>query len=209
MAFPIPIASVLSGASIDQLAYWRRSTAKAEPLLVPETKRSGRYLYSWGDIVALRSIVFLREEKSLPKIRGAVRRLRGFEVAERMHLSKYTLARTSESIYVRRPDGEILDLERSPGAILDETLMADVLEPFESKGALVPSLEHPRDHLDVDPDILDGFPVVSGSRVPFHLVASLADEGVGAAEIIEIYPSVDPSGIQDAQEFARLVQLAA
>jgi uncharacterized protein (DUF433 family)/DNA-binding transcriptional MerR regulator len=209
MAFPVPIASVLSGASIDQLGYWRRPTAKAEPLLVPETKRSGRYLYSWADIVALRSIVFLREEKSLPKIRRAVRQLRGFEAGQWVHLSQYTLARTSESIYVRRPDGEILDLERSPGAILDETLMADVLKPFESKGAVVPSLEHPRDHLDVDPDILDGFPVVSGSRVPFHLVASLAEDGADAAEIIEIYPSVDPSGIEDARSFARQVHLAA
>jgi uncharacterized protein (DUF433 family) len=158
---------------------------------------------------ALRSIVYLREEKSLPEIRRAVRQVRGFESGQWVHLSQYALARTSESIYVRRPDGEILDLERSPGAILDETLMADVMAPFEARGNIVPSLEHPRDHLVVDPDILDGFPVVSGSRVPFHLVASLADEGAEPAEIIEIYPSVDPSGIADAQEFARQVQSAA
>ncbi len=209
MAFPVPIASVLSGASIDQLAYWRRRTSKDEPLLVPETKRGGRYLYSWADIVALRSIVFLREEKSLPKIRRAVRTLRGFEAGQWGHLSEYTLARTSESIYVRRPDGEILDLERSPGAILEEVLMADVLQPFESRGVLVPSFAHPRKHLDVDPDVLDGFPVLRGTRVPFHLVASLAAEGADAAEIIEIYPSVNPDGIDDAKDFAEQVQLAA
>lgn len=209
MAFTVPIASVLSGASIGQLAYWRRPTEKAEALLVPETKRAGRYLYSWADIVALRSIVYLREEKSLPRIRRAVRQLRALEADEWEHLSKYTLARTSESIYVRRPDGQILDLERAPGAILEETLMSDVLAPFEAKGKVVPALEHPREHLDVDPDILDGFPVISGSRVPFHIVASLAEDGADAAEITEVYPSVDPRGIPDAQDFAQQVALAA
>jgi DNA-binding transcriptional MerR regulator len=86
VAFPVPIASVLTGATIAQLAYWRKETSSAAALLVPEGKRSGRYLYSWADVVALRSIVYLRSEKSLPRIRRAVATLRRLEADEWTHL---------------------------------------------------------------------------------------------------------------------------
>src|SRR3954452_4347312 len=59
------IDSTLSGATVDQLSYWRRRTVADAPLLVPSGRRGGRYLYSWADVVALRSIVYLRQEKSV------------------------------------------------------------------------------------------------------------------------------------------------
>ena len=209
MAFPAPIASVLTGASQRQLGYWRRSTGSDEPLLVPAAKRGGRYLYSWADIVALRSIVYLRQEKSLPKIRKAVKILRGLQADEWDHLAQYRLARTAETIVVVTPSGEILDLERAPATVLEEVLMADVLGPFETDGRRVPALSQPLPYLAVNPQVLGGFPVIAGSRVPFHLVAALADEGADETEITETYPSVDPRGIHDAQEFAGQVALAA
>jgi uncharacterized protein (DUF433 family)/DNA-binding transcriptional MerR regulator len=208
--FPVPIASVLTGASVRQLAYWRKRTPSAPPLLVPSARRSGRYLYGWGDIVALRSIVYLRQEKSLHKIRRAVETLRHLEAEEWEHLSRYHLVSTPNTIVVQTPDGQLLDLEQVPGAVLDETLMADVLDPFETKdGDLVPALRRPRPHLLVDPQVLGGYPVIAGSRVPFDLIAGLADEGSKPAEIIEMYPSVDRRAIPDAREFAHQVALAA
>ncbi len=206
MAFPVPIASYLSGATPRQLGYWRRPTASAPALLEPAAYRSGRYLYSWADVVALRAIVYLRQEKSLPRIRRAVGTLRELEATEWEHLSKYRLARTAETIIVETPRGEILDLERAPGTVLERILMRDVLGVFESRdGREVPALERPRPFLTVDARVLGGYPVVAGSRVPFDSVASLADEGAAGAEIIELYPSVNPRGIPDAQDFARHV----
>lgn len=210
MAFPVPIASVLSGASVDQLAYWRKPTRAAPPLLVPETKRSGRYLYSWADVVALRSIVYLRQEKSLPRIRRAVELLRALESDQWEHLARYTLIGTKQSILVRTPAGDLLDLEQQPATVVDEVLMADVLDSFSTRdGRSVPALRKPRPMLTVDPYVLAGYPVIAGTRVPFDVVAGFADEGVPAAEIIEMYPSVQPESVEDAQDFARQVAKAA
>lgn len=209
MAFSAPLTSVLSGASPRQLDYWRRRTPSAEPLLVPASKKSGRYLYSWADVVALRAIVFLRQEKSLHKIRRAVSTLRQLEADEWDHLAQYRLTWTAETIVVQTPKGELLDLERSPGNVLDSVLMSDVLGSFQANGRSVPALPKPEPMLTVDPHILNGYPVIAGSRVPFHLVASLADEGAQPGEIVELYPSVDPAGIPDAQRFARQVELVA
>lgn len=209
MAFPVPIASVLSGASVDQLAYWRKRTPSAPPLLVPEAKRSGRFLYSWSDVVALRSIVYLRQEKSLPRVRRAVELLRALEANEWEHLARYTLISTKSSILVRTPSGQLLDLEHQPGTVVSEILMRDVLAPFSTRnGREVPGLENPRRLLAVNPRVLAGYPVIAGTRVPFDVVAGLADDGVPTAEIIEMYPSVDPDSIDDARDFAEQVARA-
>lgn len=209
VAFPVPIASVLSGASVDQLAYWRKRTPSAPPLLVPESRRSGRFIYSWSDVVALRSIVYLRQEKSLPRVRRAVELLRALEADEWEHLARYTLISTKSSILVRTPSGYLLDLERQPGTIVSEILMRDVLAPFTTReGRAVPDLEKPRRLLAVNPRVMAGYPVIAGTRVPFDVVAGLAEDGVPTAEIIQMYPSVDPASVGDAQDFASQVAKA-
>lgn len=206
MAFPVPIASVLTGATVAQLAYWRKNTPTAPALLVPEGKRAGRYLYSWADVVALRSIVYLRSEKSLPRIRQAVARLRGLEADQWTHLARYTLISTPKTILVRTPDGQLLDVGAQPGTVLDEVLMKDVLEPFETRsGRRVPALKNPRPHITVDPRVLGGYPVLAGTRLPFDSVAALADDKLDADEIAEIYPSATAEAIADATAFAEQV----
>jgi uncharacterized protein (DUF433 family)/DNA-binding transcriptional MerR regulator len=206
MSFPVPIASVLTGATIRQLAYWRRPTRSSDALLTPEGKRRGRYLYSWGDVVALRSIVYLRQEKSLPRIRRAVDHLRLLEADEWTHLSAYRLISTDSTIVVRTPSGQLLDLELQPGTVLDEVLMSDVLAPFQtSSGRNVPALKHPRPRIAVDPAVLGGYPVIAGTRVPFDVIAQLAEDDLAPAEITSIYPSVDPEAVDDATDFARQV----
>lgn len=210
MTFPVPITCVLSGATVDQLAYWRKTTPSAPPLLVPEFKRSGRFLYSWSDVVALRSIVYLRQEKSLPRVRRAVELLRSLESDQWEHLAHYTLIGTPSSILVRTPAGQLLDLEQQPGTVLEEVLMRDVLDEFTTRdGRVVPALETPRRGLTVDPRVLAGYPVITGTRVPFDVVASLAEDGMQTAEIVQLYPSIDPDSVGDARDFAEQVATAA
>jgi uncharacterized protein (DUF433 family) len=210
VAFPVPIASVLTGATIAQLAYWRKDTPSAPALLVPEGKRSGRYLYSWADVVALRSIVYVRSEKSLPRIRRAVATLRALEADEWTHLAGYSLISTQRSILVRTPKGQLLDVGEHPGTVLEEILMRDVLEPFETRtGRVVPALKQPRPHITVDPGVLGGYPVLAGTRVPFDAVAALADDDLDADEIAAIYPSVQREAIADATAFAEQVAAVA
>ena len=210
MAYPIPLTAALSGATVDQLAYWRKTTATHPPLLVPEAKRGGRYLYSWADVVALRSIVYLRQVKSLPRIRRAVQTLRALDPDEWRHLSSYKLAATGTSIVVVTPDGDVLDVDEHRGTVLNEVLLGDVLARFErDDGRSVPAFDRPKDNLTIDPRVLGGYPVVSGTRVPYDVVAGLADEGYTEAEIIELYPSVKPESIADATAFAQDVAGAA
>jgi uncharacterized protein (DUF433 family)/DNA-binding transcriptional MerR regulator len=210
MAFPVPLAVTLSGATVDQLAYWRRRTRSHPPLLEPEAKRGGRYLYSWADIVAVRSIVYLRQVRSLPRIRKAVETLRRLDEHDWEHLARYSLATTGDSIVVVTPKGEVLDVDAQPGTVMDPILLGDVLRGFRTDaGRDVPALRTPKPHLSVDPGVLGGYPVVVGTRVPYDVVASLADDGYSEAEIIQLYPTVKPGTVADARDFAQEVAAAA
>jgi uncharacterized protein (DUF433 family) len=53
-----------------------------------------------------------------------------------------------------------------------------------------------------DPEILRGTPVVRGTRIPVHDVASLVDAGTPFQETLEIYPSLTPSLIGSASIYA-------
>jgi len=54
-----------------------------------------------------------------------------------------------------------------------------------------------------DPEILRGTPVIRGTRIPVHDVASLVDAGTPHDEIREIYPGLTPSQIALASIYAK------
>ena len=54
-----------------------------------------------------------------------------------------------------------------------------------------------------DPEILRGTPVIRGTRIPVHDVASLVDAGTPAQEILDIYPSLTQSQIGLASIYAK------
>ena len=54
-----------------------------------------------------------------------------------------------------------------------------------------------------DPEILRGTPVIRGTRIPVHDVASLVDAGTAVQEILESYPSLTPSQIGLASIYAK------
>ncbi|MGY6651397.1 MerR family transcriptional regulator [Amycolatopsis sp. TRM77291] len=80
--FPTGLTSVLSGASVAQLRSWNRTG-----LLVPEVATEPYLLYSYRDVVALRSVVHLRREQSLQKIRKAFTNANELDFSE--HPSRY------------------------------------------------------------------------------------------------------------------------
>jgi uncharacterized protein (DUF433 family) len=185
---------------VRQLQYWRDSD-----LLEPEFGKSGgRLLYSFPDVVALRTFVFLREQASLQLIRKAVGALRDFGNLD--HLSAYVLVSDGERIVLREPSGDAVDLTGAPGQYRVPGTMQDDFRRFTNRqGDTVVDLRKPRRRLCVDPETHGGYPVIAGTRLQFDLVSSLVDDGVAPEEVKAFYPSVGPAAARDATEFAHLV----
>lgn len=207
MAVPTHVAAALSGATYNQLVYWRSSRGGAASLLVPEYRHGRTWLYSFRDVVALRTFAYLREDVSLQKIREAVRTLGDLGDAE--HLSEYRLYAADGSVVWVPPDGDHVDLVARRGQLRAGVVMRDVFGAFENRGGRkVLPLLRPYRHITVDPQLRGGFPVVRDTRIPYDLVASLVRAGTRSNQVRELYPAVSPAGARDAARMADYVDRA-
>ncbi|MFC4119047.1 DUF433 domain-containing protein [Nonomuraea zeae] len=202
MSYSPKLAAALSGATLRQLAHWRKASAGRGAVLVPEVSGIRPILYSFRDLVALRTCVKLRNDASLQKIRRALDTLRD-DLREREHLSEYRLVADGSTIYLVEP-GQATDLVRRKANVVIHELV-DVLRPFYRDGRHIPDLLQPRDHVTVDPAVRGGMPVIEGTRVPYDEVAALLRDGVSADRISEYFPSVTAAAAQDAMDFADYV----
>jgi uncharacterized protein (DUF433 family)/DNA-binding transcriptional MerR regulator len=209
MPFPTLEAAALSGATVRQLNYWRTPRRDQDPLLVPEYREGRTYLYSFRDLVALRTFVYLRGTLSLQKIRRAVHLIEN--LGDQEHLSGYLLYATGDTIVWIQPMHETgewryTDLVSLPGQEAIPVIMEQVLGPFKTEtGKKVLALRSPLPRISVDPEVLGGFPVVAGTRVPYDLVSGLIRDGVPPREVRTFYPSVDAAGARAAERFASYV----
>jgi uncharacterized protein (DUF433 family)/DNA-binding transcriptional MerR regulator len=202
MAYEPRVAAALTGATLGQLGYWRKTG-----VLAPELSEARPVLYSLRDLIALRTAVYLRTDRSLQAIRKALQTLH--DIGETDHLSSYRLvSQGRKSIALVRDDGAV-DLVERPGQSLTVVKLGDVLRSFPLGDVEVPNLLHPRRRLSVDPQVRGGHPVVAGTRVPFELVASLVRDGVAPEKIADFYPSVTAAAARDAADFADYVDRAA
>ncbi len=207
MSYRPVVAAALSGASLGQLSYWRSSRSSEAPLLAPAFHvPRARVAYSYRDVVALRTFVYLRSQNvSLQRVRRAVRSLRG--LGELDHLSSYRLVAVGRDVVWQVSDEFAVDLTRQPGQqVIAE--MVDILAAFRGPRPAtreVVALHSPAQGLEIDPDIRGGYPVIEGTRVPYDVVASLLDDGVSAEDVARFYPSVSAAAAFGAVAFARYV----
>jgi uncharacterized protein (DUF433 family)/DNA-binding transcriptional MerR regulator len=202
MSYSPKLAAALSGATLRQLVHWRKAGAGRGAVLVPEISETRPILYSFRDVVALRTCVKLRNDASLQKIRRALDTLRA-DLREREHLSAYQLVADGSTIYLVEP-GQATDLvHRTANVVIHE--LVDVLRPFYRDGRHIPDLLQPRDHVTVDPAVRGGIPVIEGTRVPYDEVAALLRDGVPVERISDYFPSVTASAALDAVDFADYV----
>lgn len=202
MAYSTQMAAALSGATTGQIKGWRQDRGRG-PVLVPEIQSRPKALYSFRDVLALRSFARLREKFSLQDIRKAMNNLAA--MGELAHPSSYTLIEDGKTIVLYGDDTHSTDLLRKPGQRVIATL-ADIMEPFAPRpGVIIPHLLRPRAHVTVDPETQSGQPVITGTRVPYDAVTELLNDGVPADEIADYYPGVTAEAVQDAVDFARYV----
>ena len=202
MAYPIALTTALTGASPNQLYVWNKSG-----FLTPEisTDSTTGFLWSFRDLVALRTFMKLRSSFSLQKIRKAMSNLRDLNLTE--HPSSYTLTSDNDSIFLVE-DKDATDLLKRSGQRMI-TNLDDVFKGFthpNNKGFVV-DFRAPRPRLEIDEHRLGGFPTIRGTRVAYDSVATLiADGSIAPEDAGEYYVGVDAKSAVDALDFYRQVE---
>lgn len=204
MPFSTALVAAHSGLTERQVRYWSKPQRGWPPLVKPEY-RARPALWSFRDLVALRMLARVREGTPLPQIRAAVKAVRKLTGGE--HLSAHTLRAAGRTV-LWLPDGEGSKVGVDPltGQQADRILLSDVLGEFDGERGKVLDLTNPYPGVSVDPQVLSGFPVAAGTRVPYDLIAGLVRDGVPPDEVRHYYPSVTEEGARDAERFATYVE---
>ena len=160
-AYTADRAAALSGVPISTVHYWSR-----HHVLVPSISATRIKLWSYADLMGLRTIYWLRQEKleavdgsaiprsTMPAVRRAMTRLRELDLAlwteERGPAVRVTRA---GDVFVVTDDGtEGTWREQAMGDVLD------LIAPFQTEHSTGPDLHTPRPHLRIVPGKLAGSP---------------------------------------------------
>lgn len=194
--FPTDLTSTLTGASVRQLRRWNTTG-----LLVPEVQSKRKLLYSFRDVVALRTVVRLRSEAaSLQKMRRAFANMPALDFTE--HPSRYQFGTNGKTIVIADAGGNTIDLVKNPGQYQMHSL-AEIFASFTTnRGEVVVDFLRPRKHLEIRAGRMGGWPTIADTRIPYDTIANLlADGDIAPEEVSYYYPEVDADAARDALDF--------
>jgi uncharacterized protein (DUF433 family) len=209
-AYPADRAAALSGVPKSTVHYWARKR-----ILVPSVSRERVKLWSYSDLLGLRTISWLRATKAAPDgyvvpatAMQAVRRALG-ALAE-LDLELWTDER-SPNVGVDRRGQIVIDpggqAVRPGGQQLLDAESLDVLRPFElGQTQRGPDLVAPRPRLRIVPGKLAGAPHVHRTRIETEALAALRRRGLIASKIVRLYPVIESADVEQALDLERQLQ---
>jgi uncharacterized protein (DUF433 family) len=203
-AYTADRAASLSGVPRSTIHDWARND-----VLVPSVSQERVKPWSYSDLLGLRTIYWLRQEKThddgrsiqpttMPKVRRALSELRRLDVS--LWEADGPRIRVDQTGHVFVVDGEdrILDGNASGQTILP---YLDLIAPLQTfAGAKGPDLNRPRPNLRILPGKLSGSPHIEATRLETVAVAALSRRGFSILEIHDFYPFADGTAIAEAIE---------
>jgi len=210
-AYTADRAAALSGVPKSTVHYWAR-----HDVLVPSISPERVKLWSFADLMGLRTIYWLRREKqsgegdaipksSMPTVRKALAKLHELEVELWTEQAGPNVAvDRAGQVYVRTND----TVANAAGDHALDPDMLDLIAPFTTREGLQgPNLFAPRPRLRIVPGKLAGSPHVAESRVETQALAALANRELPVAKIYRLYPALEPVAVDEALDLER--QLSA
>jgi uncharacterized protein (DUF433 family) len=196
-AYTTERAAALSGVPKSTAYDWAR-----KGLFLPSVSQKP-LLWSYTDLLALRTIYWLRQPKmafdrdvpatSMPKVRSALQQLKDLEPLEGGHAA----------IAVTLAGEVVLNADAMPLQLLDGQYLArdlvNIVGPFEGlEGTRGPDLLWPRPTVQILPGKISGAPHISGTRVPTQSISALADRGFSVDQLVKIYPFVSRDALGES-----------
>lgn len=207
-AYPADRAAALSGVPISTVHYWARTD-----VLTPSISSTKVKLWSYTDLMSLRTIYWLRQRKvttdgadipptAMPAVRRALRALR-----DDLDLGLWT--EDLRPTVVIDPSGELYIVPQDTGP---ETLagerpldpdLFDLIAPLTTHAAQGPDLHRPRPHLRIVPGKLSGSPHLAHTRIETVAIAALTDRGFSTDKVEKLYPHARPVALAEAVDLER------
>jgi uncharacterized protein (DUF433 family) len=205
IAFTADTVSKLTGLTVRQLQHWDRVGFFTPSLADPERRRPHSRIYSFQDVVSLRTIARLRERgvsfHEMRKVGEFFDANPGADWANRRFfvVGKRVFFTHEDAVLAARPLGQHVDR-----CVLDlGTVVADVEQRVLS---LPVRLEAEIGTITRDRFIMGGVPVLAGTRIPTATVTWFHDNGYSVEAILQEFPRLTASDVQAAIAYEHAVR---
>jgi uncharacterized protein (DUF433 family) len=199
-------AAALAGIPLRTLHHWAH-----EDIFRPSVSPDPRdYLWSWGDLLALRAMDWLRRKKDdplLPKV--SMRKIRvALAELEKDSLPRHKLRELAVSsdgeLFFQAPDGQAVRADASRQEAMPSVL--NLVSAYNDRG---PDLLEPRSLLRILPGKLHGEPHIVHTRISTAVLYELHREGYSDDQIRRMYPDVSEDALRQAIELEQSLISAA
>jgi uncharacterized protein (DUF433 family) len=201
-AYTLPTASHLSGISESRLRQWDKNGFFVPSFAAPDRRRHYSRIYSFRDIVALRAIQELLDRgvpirrakefadvlRSLPEDAWPQQR---FYVAAGDAFFSY-----QDAVVAAGPLGQ-----PGTGDIVEVDLRSVVDDVVDRVGQLSKRSDDEIGRITSDRYIMNGVPILAGTRTPTAVVYELYRDGYSVEQIRKEFPRLTPDDIRAAIEF--------
>lgn len=195
-AFTLEQASRLGRVSARQASYWARERILVPSILYDRTRRPNRYLYSFTDVVGLRTLGLMRNEYglSLQSLRRAATALHDHSDRPWSELRFWI---RGKDLFFQDPSTHDLvsamDGSQTTLSIEIEPIAASVKAEAETLW-----IRKPEDigQIERRRNVLHNQPVIKGTRVPVSSIINLANDGMDIDDIVRAYPSLTPDDVR-------------
>lgn len=205
-AFNIEQVRKLTGISTTRLVDWD-NTGFFEPSYAYEDRRSPfSRIYSFADVVGLRTLNILRTKVSMQHLRRAAKRLKKHSGRPWSELTLYVLNR---EVHFSLPGSEHIE-----GAISGQEALPIPLENIaaDMRGRAEQMKERDTTtigHVSERRSVMGGEECIAGTRIPLATVRSYGQAGLDAKEIRRRFPTLEVEDIMLALESVEQLTQAA
>lgn len=211
LAFTLEQASRATGISESRIRYWD-STGVLSPSLVDD-EHGGAYsrIYSFRDLVGLRTIAELRDrfEVSLQGLRTVGERLKRHSKTPWSEMRFYASGR---HLFFRDPESEVLLSALEPGQIALAAALDLVRVEKETRNRanrLVGRTQDQFGHFVQNRYIAGNRTVIAGTRIPTAAIWEFHEAGYDEAAILKEYPRLVSLDVKKAIEHERSLREAS
>jgi uncharacterized protein (DUF433 family) len=200
-AFTMDQAAKLSGLSEDQLRSWDTAGLFRPSFGWEDRRRHYSRIYSFEDIVALRTLARLRAEGvSTQKLKRIGVYLKSLTDRPWVGRSFFVVPRTGK-VYFTHEEAVVAADPMGQQAMGEIIELGPVEQDVRERLAQMRSRLEQRGRIVTDRYIHGGVPIFAGTRIPVSSVLEFLDEGRSTDEIIAQFPRLTCEDIEAARSF--------
>lgn len=198
-AFTVDQAAKLTGLSEDQIRRWDTEELISPSLGWENRRRPLSRIYTFEDLLALRTLARLKEYRvstqQLKKLRRFLDTLAGQPWTGR----QFFVNRKTREVYFTHEDAMVAAKPMGQTAMIEIVELGPIVEDVQSRLKRLSDRIDERGQIVTDRYIHGGAPIFAGTRIPVSSVVEILNEGATDEEILLEFPRLSAEDIQVAR----------